>query len=353
MATNAASQGVPGIYCPVPATCPSSGSDLDRAALDWLRQFNVCDEAWLDSMEQARPLQLLAAACPAGITDRLRMVGDLWMWAFAFDDAFFDGGVLTGDPGGACIMLRPLMRVLEAPYERSEEATGWEAALRDVRMRLEECGSPTQLNRWAAAARDMLFSFACEAAVVQQSRGLGLREYLTHRMDSSGAKHHLLLVDFTYGYELSTDSLADHVVRAATEACCVLLGMDNDLFSYDRERAVEADATLNSIDIVATEFGLSPEEALTKTLDIRNRIMTDFLDSTALIRQRGDANLAHYAQNLAQWVRANIDWSRTTRRYREHIPRDGRSLAVPDIQVGGRFAADPRRPVVWWWERLA
>lgn len=343
------------LYCPVPPAELPHGADYDCVAADWLRRFELRDHAWLDAMERARPLELLATACPAGIPDRLQMVGDFWLWAYALDDAYFDSGTLTGDPGGACIMVWPLMCAVEPAPAHAAEANGWETGLRDVRDRIAGCGSPAQTDRWAAATRGMLFSFAFEAAIVQRGRHLGLREYLAHRMESCGAKLFVLLIDFIHGYELPTAVLADNTVRAMTEAACVILGIDNDLFSYGREQVLEAGATLNSIDVVAAEFQLSTEQALVKTVEIRNRIMGSFLELSALVHQRGNADLAHYSRNLGQWIRANIDWSVSTRRYRDHTPDSGSHLSVlgaPCLSIGVHPHRDGPQPATWWWNHL-
>ncbi|KAA8886200.1 hypothetical protein F3087_26795 [Nocardia colli] len=320
-----------GLYCPIPATPHSSFTDLDRQAFAWIRDYDLVSGSWLDEMEQAGPLRLLAAACPDGIPERMQLVAEFWLWAYALDDTFFDGGIFTGDPSGACQALRPLLRALEFPGESLVQDDAWTAALRSLRRQLETIGTPMQIHRWAAAAREMLFSLVCETAYIHRETLPGLRDYLTLRMETSGAKHHLLLIDFTHGYELTYEQLTAPPVRAVSEACCVLLGIDNDLFSYARESATEGTLRLNAVDVLTRDRDLSIPQAFAEVIRIRNQIMSGFLHLSVDIIAEADAGIAHYTHNLGQWVRANLDWSARTQRYAAFTATG--SSALPHLEI--------------------
>lgn len=337
-----------GLYCPIPATLHPSFTDLDRQAFAWIRDYDLVSGTWLDEMEKAGPLRLLAAACPDGIPERMQLVAEFWLWAYALDDTFFDGGIFTGNPSGACHALRPWLRALELPDESLVQDDAWTAALRSVRLQLENTGTTMQIHRWAAAAREMLSSLVCEAAYIQRETLPSLRDYLTLRMETSGAKHHLLLIDFTHGYELTYEQLTAPPVRAVSEACCVLLGIDNDLFSYARESATEGPVRLNAVGILARDRNISVSQAFAEVIRIRNQIMSGFVHLSADIIGEADVSIAHYTHNLGQWVRANLDWSARTQRYSAFTATG--SSALPHLEIHESPVSTPGSDR--WWECL-
>jgi len=339
------------LFCPIVPTAPRHALDLEPAAFRKFRAYGLSSERYLSVMEQARPMTLLAQASPEAIPDRLRAVADLWLWEYAFDDHFFDGGLMHDNPAGACNLILPLLHLLESTDYAQPEAGTWDAVLLEVRERMEAMSNPGELDRWAALTRDMLVSFACEVSLGQAGTRPSFREGLRLRMDTTGAKSYLSLIPYINGYQLSDQELASPAVKAATQACCALLSIDNDLLSYEREKELEKGAMVNTVEALATRADLSPDEAARKIITVRNQMMELYLGLRDTVRPGASRELAHYIDNIGLWVRSNLDWSFTTRRYRDFSDKVSftSQLHLSDTR-SEQPAGSAQGTGLWWWE---
>nr|WP_042177826.1 hypothetical protein [Kibdelosporangium sp. MJ126-NF4]CEL12793.1 Pentalenene synthase (PS) (Sesquiterpene synthase) (Sesquiterpene cyclase) [Kibdelosporangium sp. MJ126-NF4]CTQ98479.1 Pentalenene synthase (EC 4.2.3.7) (PS) (Sesquiterpene synthase) (Sesquiterpene cyclase) [Kibdelosporangium sp. MJ126-NF4] len=354
MSTSASADPAYGLYCPVPPVDPLGGKVLNERSFRWFRALGLARGQWLAETEAACPMDLLAMACPEGVPERMRVVADLWLWEYAFDDHFFDAGEFDGDPTSAATLLMPHAYLLECPRYATPAPGSWEAAMLDVRTRMAACGPGTQLDRWSAIRRDLLLALIFEAAARQRGEYLSLRDTIRLRMDTTGALSYLNMIGFLHGYELSAAELAWPETVAATHACSAVLSLDNDLFSYDREKVVEPSVLMNAVETVAVHARLPATLAAQRVVELRNRIMRLLVRLTETLSRSGSAELAHYAKNMTQWVRANLDWSLATHRYVSYRPDADATFAV-HLHLTETAAPSPAADTstsIWWWDLI-
>ncbi|MFY2563095.1 terpene synthase family protein [Corallococcus terminator] len=338
------------LVCPIAPTDPRRALDLDPVAFRKFRAYELCPEQYLSTMERARPMTLLAMASPEAIPDRLRAVADLWLWEYAFDDHFFDGGQMHDDPAGACNLILPLLHLIESLDYAQPETGSWDAALLEIRTKMETLSSPGELDRWAALTRDMLVSFACEVSLGKAGARPGFRESLRLRMDTTGAKSYLSLIPYLNGYQLSDHELATPAVKAATQACCALLSIDNDLLSYDREKELEKGAMVNTVEALATKAAISPDEAAKKIITLRNHIMELYLRLRDTARPTASRELTHYIDNIGLWVRSNLDWSLSTPRYSAFGDTASFASQLQLVDTRSEPVGAAQGTGIWWWD---
>lgn len=306
------------LYCPISATPAAAGvvEDLRRQASTWLDTFGICSSEWLARMEDADPTRLLADACPEAAVEPLRFAARLWYWEYALDDMCVDGGLLFGRPSEAARMISEIRRYLQAPQTATSPESRWLRPLWELRGHIVSIASPVQVDRWLATTRDMFASFEREVSLRSGAAEVSsIDEHLLMRMDTSGARQYTGLIDVLHGYVLHRGELSAPAVRGATEACCALLGLDNDIYSYQREFAAHGPSCLNAVTIIAAERDLDPHSALLAAVSLHNDLMRRFLRLSEEASTGSSAQLSHYLANLACWIRANIDWGLTSSRY--------------------------------------
>ncbi|KAJ7104964.1 terpenoid synthase [Mycena epipterygia] len=97
----------------------------------------------------------------------------------------------------------------------------------------------------------------------------------------------------------------------------ILICIDNDIFSYNIERA-RGQALHNWVTIIALERKIGIQDAVDYLGALHDRTKADFLNATQNLPSWGeptDSAVRRYVDGLANWVRANYEWSFESLRY--------------------------------------
>jgi hypothetical protein len=187
-----------------------------------------------------------------------------------------------------------------------------------------------------------------EAANRVEEHTPDLNSYALLRIHNGAMKVSVMLLDVAEGYELPHEELARADVRALIEATCLLVGWDNDILSYQKER-IRGGGTQNLLDVLAHASGKSAAEAMPDAMFLRDQIMVLFTELSAKVRSTAGHELNRYVASLGDWIRANLEWGISCERY----ITPGNSVAPPRISASDPSPGSDTPPdvpaIAWWW----
>ncbi|MDX2812028.1 terpene synthase [Streptomyces sp. PA03-5A] len=342
-------------YCPIAPAAHPLADDLDRATIEWVRRFGLYeDESQRLRLEHVGAGRLAALTSPYGTEEGAQISADSLMWLFAFDDAHCDEGRLGRRPGELSRVLTRLLRILEAP-ETPLSPNGtyfcFEAAFRDLRLRVGRVATAAQIGRWTDAMRMYFLCQVWEAANRVDGAAPGLDDYALLRIHNGAMKVSVMLLDVADGYEVPPAELERPDVRALTEATCLLVGWDNDILSYRKEHLRDGDDQ-NLLDVLAHAAGKPVPGMVSEAMFLRDQIMVLFTALSAQVHRTASSELQRYVTSLGHWIRANLEWGTTCERYLN--PEDPAYLPTTwaPAPMPGSDAPVDLPAISWWWRQL-
>ncbi|MET7608590.1 terpene synthase [Streptomyces avermitilis] len=327
---------------------------MDSRAVDWVHHFSLSEnEAQRKRLERVEAGRLAALVSPRGELEATQLTADFLMWLFAFDDAHCDEGTLGRRPNELSRVLIRLLRILEAPEAPLPSQSSYhsfEAALLDVRLRMQRHATQTQMDRWTDAMRMYFLCQVWEAANRVEEHTPDLNSYALLRIHNGAMRVSVALLDVAEGYELPPEDLARADVRALIEATCLLVGWDNDILSYQKERT-RGGGTQNLLDVLAHVSAKSAAEMLPDAMFLRDQIMVLFAELSAKVCSTASYELNCYVTSLGDWIRANLEWGISCERYiapghPATLPR----ISATDPSPGSNTPADIPA-IAWWWNQ--
>ena len=337
---------LPGIFCPIEPDVHPAADLIETRSIEWLRAGGFLDDHHLGrALVATESAEFMARMAPHGRVDRLQIAADWAYWGFVFDDRF-DGGPLSKDLGGFVSYANRIVRTLEAPGSIPVETDPLMSGLIDISARFTECVTPVQHRRWTQAHRAWLFGVCAEMSTTTMPT---VDEYLTIRINNAAGEIVTATTELVNGYEPPAAELELPRVRALTEMARMLAALDNDLHSHRKTVASNESNQFDLLTVIAARDTCGPDEAITRAVRLRDRIMCRFLVAGA---QTGglSADTRHYLHGLRHVVRGNLDWALHVDRYTV----DGRTVA--DCFTIGDSPTDssPHSPglpsIDWWWQ---
>jgi hypothetical protein len=337
------------LWCPIPSAIHPAWQSWERSAIEWMERFGLEGE----QRESGRLYRISVGELVGRILPNCsyeagaRFSAQTSIWLFAFDDAYCDEGRLSHDPGEMALLVGDLSRIAETG--RTTSAAPIARGLADLRRQLDELAGPAATARWVQSMKIYLGYQVWEAAHRSRRSMPSIDQYVVARIRSGAVELSTMALPISEGYDVPGDEMESPEMRALTEITCTITGLDNDIASYYKEHSRSGD-TLNLIDVIAHERGVTQREALTEALDLRDAVLSLYLQLSDQVRAHASASAHRYLDGLSRWIRGNLDWSMHTGRYR----RDG----VSTISVTERPRRElpsnviPPDGVAWWWSCL-
>lgn len=254
----------------------------ERAGLlaDHAVRARLAHDAWLDFAVWTYP------AAPA---ERLAAIAALDVLMFLDDDradeAADGSGSLIGELLAGHTDLTDLLSTLDRGM-----SPGWSARLR------------ADLAAWTTANRE---------AVARHATGPPpLADYIGWRRLSVTAWWHFDLVEYAAGRELPPGFRESARHQLVTEAAADIIAWTNDLFSAPGELA-RGDPN-NLLAVLVAHHHLTPQEAAEECVARLAERTRSFVAQRAAL----PPELAWFGDALAAWCRGNLDYCRTSNRYR-------------------------------------
>lgn len=304
------------LTCPFPAAINTYAEWVQEATTTWALRFGLLRTP--AEAQRFRRLQygiLMARAYPTAPRDALALIADWNTWLFLLDDQF-DEMALGRDPallGRYCAQALAVLRGHAAPAA-SDPASFH--ALHDIAGRLASQAPPQLLARLTACLQDSFGASAWEAANRAARRIPSEAEYRRHRPFSGAVYCYLTLIELATGVALPEAARSHPVLQRLTTMTNNIICWSNDVVSFTREHA--AGNVHNLVAIVRHERGLTLDDAIDYVVALHNREVAQFEYACTQVPPcyAADVAVQQYIQGLTWWIRANLDWSTSTTRYR-------------------------------------
>ncbi|MEU2516769.1 terpene synthase family protein [Streptomyces syringium] len=310
---------------PYPARLnPHVDAARERAA-DWAAQTGLTGPGGVWSREHFDVLDLAlftALAQPHLPREKLLLVGDWNVWAFAVDDHFLTYKAVGDEPGAQRFVAR-LAACMPLDSTRAPMPTGpVERALTDVWARTVPAMSAKLRHKLRDAALDFAAANLWELANTRRGRIPDPVEYLQMRRRTAGTPLSTVLPLYAHGRDLPAALLAHPTVVALIEAFADNVDLRNDLYSYRKETELEGDRN-NAVVVFQHFLGCSLQTAVDHTGNLMNARLDCF---DRLVREElpkladgfgPDAygTMMAYVGDLKDWTAGEHAWYPQTGRY--------------------------------------
>jgi hypothetical protein len=278
----------------------------------WARKHGLV----ADDVAAARHAAIRCASCAAHTYARapdyvVELGADLITWLFLFDDCFGEGA-----PGDDVASMRRrfdgyenLLRSGELPGESSV----FHGALRELRERFLERGNDAWLARFTSSLHRYFEGCLLEFPYRRARTCPDVEEYRRLRAWSIGCLPVFDLIELGSGI-LSDEEAALPNLSRARETAALLCAWVNDVYSFPKEHA--DDEPMNLVSVLASQYDLSPGEALRTATHVFNTDWAVLDDLSETLREECPSlTLRAYLSGIEDWVHGNRAWTSLCGRY--------------------------------------
>jgi hypothetical protein len=349
---------LPPLYCPIDAAIHPEYDSIDRDSRIWLDRYRLytsdINRSWVIARRYA---DAMARIYPDGITDRVALTARWLHWIFYVDDVRMETAITPTKLASAIGLTSHLLRVMESPAtEPAAGQTGPIAALQSLMSSVQAVATPTQLYRFVEAHRKWFHAILWGMASSAHS---SLDEFVHLRMLNCGGAATMCWSEITNGEEIPNAELHSPAMRALQESSFLLMALDNDLLSYNRELLIDK-THINIVMVLARLNDCPPEQAVHQAVALRDRLMTLFLSLREQELPKLSAPARAYVADLAYAIRSNLDWGVHSARYTAVTPRDQLPppnpapipLTLTEHPSDPSTEPLPQPSIAWWWQQL-
>ena len=287
-----------------------NADDVDAESLRWARLFGLCDsEAAYEQMARARFGRLTSRAFPHANREGLQLAAD-WTTLFCIlDDRIEQANLTVG-------RLASYVAQLSAAFRRAQPARDSATlALVDLRERFEALDDEAGTRAFADVLDRMFAAFMWEHINRSNDLHPSLPAYAKMRTLTVGLYPQFVLARITDGIRLSDELLAHPTVVNLMALTAKIIGVENDLFTFQRERAYGE--VHNQVVLLMHECGMSSQEARCAAVEQHNAYLRAFIAAERPLPDAGEEKfeLLRFVNVLRSCIRGHLDWSFETGRY--------------------------------------
>ncbi|WP_158973318.1 terpene synthase family protein [Streptomyces griseus] len=283
----------------------------------------------------------------------LRGIGCVMEWALVIDDDVLDHPQARSQPSELIRQMCQILRVLESPgFRVTEQDSSYVAAAHDAMEQLRAVCTPTQMNRLATGFRRGLTSGVHKLHFDVPSED----EYIAMRFLDFGGPLYAVLIDMCGPSPVPDGEWHTPAVQAIIECSSLICALENDVFSFHKERA-EGQPSTNFLEVLRATRGLSFDQAVATAIETRDRLMLLFLRLRERLMASAEPPLRNLVGQLGTFVIANTEVTLCASRYN---PSPEQRMALEDvIKTPACWAPSlsttdtsplPYPSISWWWD---
>lgn len=323
----------------IPAQLNPHADTAIRHLNQWVvEQGVVIAPAAKDRFEQANFGWFAAATYPTANETDLALIADWFVWLFLLDDQL-DDGLLGENPERAGVLMTMIFDVLDGQVDRPGLGPGTPTivtSLADLWQRTAASASSTWRRRFVdhVIAGGMA---ACWEADNRMRRVVPDEATYVQKRRHTGAIYVCMdLIEIVEHIDLPAEIYDREPFAGALRAACDVVGWTNDLYSLDKE--VSMGEYHNLVAVIQHERALNRAEAIESVTHLIGERVQDFLREELAVHAvwpTHSTEVLGYLAGMRSWMRGNLDWSATTRRYRDtrrHRPDPTRYLEVGVVE---------------------
>ncbi|MFJ8588762.1 hypothetical protein ACIRD2_29475 [Streptomyces sp. NPDC093595] len=277
---------LPELWMPHPLRVNRHLPDLRAESETWAREMGMVSDGrqtsghaiWTRSQFRAMTVdQLTAWTLPDAAPADLRLNHRFNIWALAWDDYFASAFKRTGDMQGArefTLRLHAFLRPEEGARS-PEPVNAVERGLADLQQQL----FPPRLAHWRRDFNRALAQYIDagveELANSRAGRVPHLIDYAPFRRESFAAHTAPYSVELSTGARIPERIRSSRTIRGLLAAFMDVMGLANDIASYDREVHEEHDVN-NLVVVLATSLGIPLGDAVPAAVRLVNSRLRDF-----------------------------------------------------------------------------
>jgi hypothetical protein len=266
------------------------------------------------------------ASCvyPTADAQDLELVADWFALMFLYDDQLDDGDVgrnpeLVNEINAAAlgILMSPHAQAA-APAASGAARSPVVVSLADLWRRMDGRAD----DAWRSRFIGHIAHGAAAAHWEAQNRVAGIvpaeADYIEKRRHTGAIYVCMDLIDIVERILIPVDVYASRAFQAPLEAACDVVCWTNDLYSLEKEAALGE--YHNLVMIVEHARGLSRADAVlhvAEQISARTRRFCELEPELLAAFPAHADELTKYLAGMRSWMRGNLDWSRSTKRYRE------------------------------------
>jgi hypothetical protein len=305
----------PPLACPFPAGMNPHAVTVEHATIAWATHMGLIQHA--TDAERFLRLQygtLMARAYPNAPLPTLQLISDWNTWLFLLDDQCDEAG-LGHAPDQLAAVHAALLDILHggSPHQQ----TPHNLALYDLATRLQAYADSPWLDRFRLQVAEYFKANIWETKNRARGRVPDLTTYLAMRPYTGAVYTYLALIEFAGRLDLPAAVHAHPIVRQLMEMTNNIICWANDLMSLDKELRHGDVHNLVLVLRHTQNHSIPKAMRLVATMhDVEVRRFQTLVASLPSFTTAVDADLQHYVIGLQFWIRANMDWSVATARYR-------------------------------------
>jgi 5-epi-alpha-selinene synthase len=306
----------PLLSCPFPSAINVHAMQAQQATIVWARRLHLLQrDVAYRRLNRLQYGLLMARAYPTAALEALQIVTDWSTWLFLLDDQCDEAGI-GHDPERLADLHTRLLDVLHGASLRPR-AEPLVYGLWDLYQRLEAHATENWLRRFRTSVAQYFSANVWEASNRRQGAIPDARTYCAMRPFTSAVYPCLLLIELTERLRIPSQVYDHPDVQRLAEMTNNVISWANDIVSLDKER--QQGDVHNLALIFAHEHQLPLQAAVDRVgalHDAEVRAFTTLAAQLPTFEPAVDADLQRYVAGMRFWMRANLDWSLATLRYR-------------------------------------
>lgn len=300
---------------PFPHAINPYGAEVAEATTEWAVRQGLLARDAIGARSQEHYGWLAARAHPTASFETLLLVADFMSWLF-FEDDYNDETEAGRMLARMVEHHRRFVSILDGDTPSRGDSPLCNA-LHDLKLRMERHSDRT----WAHEFRRDLSTYFDAIQWECRNRAEGttprLASYTSMRPFTSAVFPCFDLFAIADELRLPVATYDHAVVQELRFRANNVVSYCNDIFSFEKE--LEHDDAHNLVILIRAEQRCPLQEAVDHAVALHDAELSAFLSLKERVRSLGlvaSAELERYAGCLSTWIRANLDWTRASARYR-------------------------------------